>query len=98
MDKKYEELLNNKLKVENDKLDINKNIEELDKKRKITVEKCFLKVREQFQKIFSELLPGAYADLKVPTGQVLDGLEIEVKFGAKQPLNSLTQLSKFLIF
>jgi structural maintenance of chromosome 2 len=81
VDKKYEELLKNKDKVENDKMDITKNIEELDKKRKITVEKCFLSVSESFRKIFSELLPGAYADLKPTTGHVLDGLEIEVRFG-----------------
>ena len=35
------------------------NMDELDKKKKITLEKCYLKVNKDFGNIFGDLLPGA---------------------------------------
>lgn len=36
-------------------------MDELDKKRQITLEKCYMSVNKNFGEIFSDLLPNAFA-------------------------------------
>jgi len=61
VEKEYKQLIEKRDILEKDKLTINKNIEELDKKKTITLKKCFLQVNDNFGKIFSSLLPGCDA-------------------------------------
>ena len=64
-----------------DKLTIIQNINELDKKKKKTLQKCFLQVNENFGKIFSSLLHDCDAKVqKIPGKDLSDGLELHVAF------------------
>lgn len=68
-------------------------MDELDKKRQITLEKCYMTVNENFGKIFSDLLPNAFAKLSPLEGKhISEGLELSVKLG-KAWRNSLSELS-----
>ncbi|EGR27337.1 nuclear condensin complex subunit, putative, partial [Ichthyophthirius multifiliis] len=68
-------------------------MDELDKKKKETLEKCYLQVNQTFGQIFSDLLPGAAARIQPLEGQdVSEGLEIGVAFNGVWK-NSLSELS-----
>ncbi|XP_019707663.1 structural maintenance of chromosomes protein 2-2 isoform X2 [Elaeis guineensis] len=89
----YNDLISKKNIIENDKSKIKKVIEELDEKKKETLEITWAKVNKDFGSIFSMLLPGTMAKLEPPEGcSFLDGLEVRVAFGSvwKQSLSELS--------
>ncbi|XP_078446527.1 structural maintenance of chromosomes protein 2-2-like [Wolffia australiana] len=89
----YNDLINRKNIIENDKSKIKMVIEELDEKKRETLKVTWVKVTKDFGSIFSTLLPGAMAKLEPPEGGTfLDGLEVRVAFGAvwKQSLSELS--------
>lgn len=93
VEKEYKSLIEKRDILQMDKLTINKNIEELDKKKKTTLEKCYLEVNKKFGKIFSSLLPGCNAKLQKIEGKDLShGLELHVAFDGvwKQSLSELS--------
>ena len=56
------------------------NISNLDEKRNETLEKCFEQVKHNLSKIFTDLLPGAVARLKlVDQSDVTQGCEMSVE-------------------
>ncbi|PIA59901.1 hypothetical protein AQUCO_00400638v1 [Aquilegia coerulea] len=90
---KYKELMSKKIIIENDKSKIRKVIDELDEKKKETLNVTWVKVNNDFGSIFSTLLPGTMAKLEPPEGcSFLDGLEVRVAFGSvwKQSLSELS--------
>ncbi|KAL7563201.1 hypothetical protein ACA910_014475 [Epithemia clementina (nom. ined.)] len=89
----YMELLRKRKVVENDKKKIQAVIEELDVKKKVEIERTWVKVNRDFGSIFSTLLPGASAKLEPPEGmESWEGLEVKVAFG-KVWKESLSELS-----
>ncbi|WVZ01683.1 hypothetical protein V8G54_022489 [Vigna mungo] len=89
----YNDLMSKKYIIENDKSKIKKVIEELDEKKKETLNVTWIKVNKDFGSIFSTLLPGTMAKLEPPEGcSFLDGLEVRVAFGSvwKQSLSELS--------
>ncbi|KAK7283893.1 hypothetical protein RIF29_13642 [Crotalaria pallida] len=89
----YNDLMSKKNIIENDKSKIKKVIEELDEKKKETLNVTWVKVNNDFGSIFSTLLPGTMAKLEPPEGcSFLDGLEVRVAFGSvwKQSLSELS--------
>ncbi|XP_016170728.1 structural maintenance of chromosomes protein 2-1 [Arachis ipaensis] len=89
----YNDLMSKKNIIENDKSKIKKVIEELDEKKKETLNVTWVKVNTDFGSIFSTLLPGTMAKLEPPEGcSFLDGLEVRVAFGGvwKQSLSELS--------
>ncbi|CAL0303430.1 unnamed protein product [Lupinus luteus] len=89
----YNDLMSKKNIIENDKSKIKKVIEELDEKKKETLNVTWIKVNSDFGSIFSTLLPGTMAKLEPPEGcSFLDGLEVRVAFGSvwKQSLSELS--------
>nr|AFK40367.1 unknown [Lotus japonicus] len=89
----YNDLMSKKNIIENDKSKIKKVIEELDEKKKETLNVTWTKVNSDFGSIFSTLLPGTMAKLEPPEGcSFLDGLEVKVAFGSvwKQSLSELS--------
>eukprot|EP00696_Hemimastix_kukwesjijk_P018451 gnl/Hemi2/7340_TR2498_c0_g1_i1.p1 gnl/Hemi2/7340_TR2498_c0_g1~~gnl/Hemi2/7340_TR2498_c0_g1_i1.p1 ORF type:complete len:424 (-),score=183.44 gnl/Hemi2/7340_TR2498_c0_g1_i1:130-1290(-) len=92
-EQEYQDLVEKKKIVENDKLKIEAVIRELDEKKKEALQSTWLQVNKDFGSIFSTLLPGTNAKLDPPEGQsVLDGLEVKVAFGDVWK-ESLTELS-----
>eukprot|EP00056_Hartaetosiga_gracilis_P022956 m.34164 g.34164 ORF g.34164 m.34164 type:complete len:1222 (-) comp9910_c0_seq1:33-3698(-) len=92
-EKKYNDLLQKRAIVEEDKSKIEKAIEELDRKKNEALLKAHEKVNKDFGSIFSTLLPGTNARLEATIVEgVLEGLEIKVAFG-KIWKESLTELS-----
>jgi len=78
----YQEVMNKKRIIENDKAKIEKVIEELDDKKNQALKTTWAKVNRDFSSIFSTLLPNAKAKLEPPEGAtVLDGLVLRVGFG-----------------
>jgi len=75
-----------------DKMTLITNISNLDEKRKETLEKCFDQVRTNLSKIFTDLLPGAVARLKlVDPSDVTQGCEMSVEFDkVRKSLNELS--------
>ncbi|KAL4472622.1 hypothetical protein ABPG74_018571 [Tetrahymena malaccensis] len=81
VEKDYQQLNEKRQILENDKILLFKNMDELDKKKQETLEKCYLEVNKTFGQIFSDLLPGAAARIQPPEGQdVSAGLELGVAF------------------
>ncbi|NWT61605.1 SMC2 protein, partial [Erythrocercus mccallii] len=92
-EEKYNDLMKKKRIVENDKIKILAVIEELDWKKKQTLDIAWKKVNEDFGSIFSTLLPGARAVLAASkTQNVLVGMEFRVALGNTWKEN-LTELS-----
>jgi structural maintenance of chromosome 2 len=92
-EQEYQELINKKTIIENDKKKIEDVIAELDQKKSEALQKTWAKVNGDFGSIFSTLLPGTKAKLEPPEGQtVLDGLEVKVAFRGvwKQSLQELS--------
>ncbi|PKA61743.1 Structural maintenance of chromosomes protein 2-1 [Apostasia shenzhenica] len=89
----YNSLISKKNIIENDKAKIKKVIEELDQKKRETLNVTWVKVNKDFGSIFSTLLPGTMAKLEPAEGcSFLDGLEVRVAFGSlwKQSLSELS--------
>ncbi|KAL6123484.1 hypothetical protein ACLB2K_076006 [Fragaria x ananassa] len=89
----YNDLMSKKNIIENDKSKIKMVIEELDEKKKETLNVTWVKVNKDFGSIFSTLLPGTMGKLEPPEGcNFLDGLEVRVAFGGvwKQSLSELS--------
>ncbi|NXO38051.1 SMC2 protein, partial [Locustella ochotensis] len=92
-EERYNDLMKKKRIVENDKIKILAVIEELDRKKKQTLDIAWKKVNEDFGSIFSTLLPGARAVLAASkTHNVLVGMEFRVALGNTWKEN-LTELS-----
>lgn len=99
-EEKCNELLKKKRIVEDDKLRIEKTIEELDEKKNQAVTQAYAQVNQNFGSIFSTLLPGATAKLSPMEGcSVLAGLEFRVGFGDvwKKNLNELSGGQRSLV-
>ena len=93
VEKEYKSLLEKRHILEHDKVTLNVNIEELDKKKKEALDKCWKEVNKNFGKIFGTLLPGAFAKLQlIPGKDISEGLEIKVSFNNTWK-NSLSELS-----
>jgi len=92
-EQEYKELIAKKQQIEADKAQIEKFIEELDKKKNNAVLMTYEKVNEDFGNIFKSLLPGAEAKLIAPEGETIyDGLRVVVAFGGiwKESLSELS--------
>ncbi|NXO31647.1 SMC2 protein, partial [Cisticola juncidis] len=92
-EEKYNDLMKKKRIVENDKIKILAVIDELDRKKKQTLDIAWKKVNEDFGSIFSTLLPGARAVLAASKNHnALVGMEFRVALGNTWKEN-LTELS-----
>ncbi|XP_064477399.1 structural maintenance of chromosomes protein 2-like [Ornithodoros turicata] len=92
-EEQYQDLMQKKRIVMNDKAKISDVIKELDEMKNQVLQEAWKKVNEDFGSIFSTLLPGTSAKLVPPEGMtVLDGLEVKVAFGNVWK-ESLTELS-----
>eukprot|EP01029_Cantina_marsupialis_P024808 TRINITY_DN6455_c0_g1_i1.p1 TRINITY_DN6455_c0_g1~~TRINITY_DN6455_c0_g1_i1.p1 ORF type:complete len:1221 (+),score=493.95 TRINITY_DN6455_c0_g1_i1:2-3664(+) len=92
-EQEYDNLVKKKKQIGADKIQIEKTIAELDKKKNEKLERSWHNVNRDFGSIFSTLLPGTKAALSPPAGgTVLDGLEVKVAFGEVWK-ESLTELS-----
>eukprot|EP01132_Coremiostelium_polycephalum_P001504 gene1504-1896_t len=99
-EQEYNDLVEKKTIIENDKLKIEAVIEELDEKKNESLRATWIKVNKDFGSIFSTLLPGATAKLEPPEGKTeLDGLEVKVAFGGvwKETLSELSGGQKSLL-
>merc|ERR1719412_2856068 len=99
-EEQYNELINKKKIVENDKDKIMDVIGELDQKKRQALRQAWDQVNKDFGSIFSSLLPGTSAKLQPPQGQdVLDGLEVKVAFGGvwKESLGELSGGQRSLV-
>jgi len=93
VEKEFKSLLEKRSILEVDKITLTQNIEELDKKKKEALEKCWLEVNVNFGRIFSTLLPGAFAKINPVNGKdPSEGLEMKVAFNNNWK-NSLSELS-----
>ena len=81
-EQEYQEVVNKKRIIENDKRKIEAVISELDEKKNQALKTTWAKVNRDFSSIFTTLLPNAKAKLDPPEGgTVLDGLVLRVGFG-----------------
>ena len=92
-DKEYDNLVKKKEIIMKDKRNIQKAIEELDKKRKEALEKVFVKASESLNKIYKTLLPGTMAKLELVDKQdLMKGVQLRVAFNGVWK-KSLSELS-----
>eukprot|EP01129_Flabellula_baltica_P007646 TRINITY_DN2988_c0_g1_i1.p1 TRINITY_DN2988_c0_g1~~TRINITY_DN2988_c0_g1_i1.p1 ORF type:complete len:1181 (-),score=346.90 TRINITY_DN2988_c0_g1_i1:34-3576(-) len=92
-EQEYSELIEKKDQIEADKAQIEKFIDELDKKKNRAVRVTYEKVNNDFGAIFETLLPGATAKLVAEQGkEIHEGLEVKVAFGDDWK-ESLSELS-----
>ncbi|KAN0047727.1 hypothetical protein ACTA71_002112 [Dictyostelium dimigraforme] len=99
-EQEYQELMEKKKIIENDKSKIEHVIRELDEKKNESLRTTWKKVNKDFGSIFSTLLPGTSAKLEPPEGQSeLFGLEVKVAFGDvwKETLSELSGGQKSLL-
>ncbi|KAM9976714.1 hypothetical protein ACTFIR_010558 [Dictyostelium discoideum] len=99
-EQEYQELMEKKKIIENDKSKIEHVIRELDEKKNESLRTTWKKVNKDFGSIFSTLLPGTSAKLEPPEGQnELFGLEVKVAFGDvwKETLSELSGGQKSLL-
>lgn len=93
VENEFKSLIEKRQILINDKSTLYTNIEELDKKKKEALETCLSEVNKNFGKIFSSLLPGAFAKIEQMKGKELtEGLELKVAFNNAWK-NSLSELS-----
>jgi len=79
--------------VKKDRKKIEETISKLNEFKLEALEKTYKKVNEDFGLIFADLLPGSFARLEPPEGQLItEGLEIRVQLGGVWK-SSLTELS-----
>ena len=80
-DKEYTNLIKKKEIIVKDKLNIQKAIEELDKKRKEALEKVFSLTSDSLNKIYKTLLPGTMAKLEqIDNYDLMKGVHLRVAF------------------
>ncbi|NXM04576.1 SMC2 protein, partial [Tyrannus savana] len=92
-EERYNDLMKKKRTVESDKSKILAVIDELDQKKKQSLDTAWKKVNEDFASIFSTLLPGARAMLvATKDNNILSGVEFRVALGNTWKEN-LTELS-----
>ena len=92
-DKEYSNLIKKKEIILKDKLNIQKAIEELDKKRKEALEKVFSLTSDSLNKIYKTLLPGTMAKLEqIDKYDLMKGVHLRVAFNGvwKQSLAELS--------
>ncbi len=92
-DKEYSNLMKKKEIIIKDKLNIQKAIEELDKKRKEALEKVFSLTSESLNKIYKTLLPGTMAKLEqIDKYDLMKGVHLRVAFNGiwKKSLSELS--------
>jgi structural maintenance of chromosome 2 len=81
-EQEYQDVMEKKRIVENDKRKIELVMIELDEKKNQALKTTWTKVNRDFSSIFQTLLPNARAKLEPPEGgTVLDGLVMKVGFG-----------------
>jgi len=81
LDNEYIALIRRRTILETDRNTINKNIDELDKKRSESISDCVTAVNKHFREIFATFLPGTGAKLlPVNEEDLSEGLEIKVSF------------------
>mmetsp|Transcript_6733 Transcript_6733/g.15727 ORF Transcript_6733/g.15727 Transcript_6733/m.15727 type:complete len:1178 (-) Transcript_6733:176-3709(-) len=81
-EQEYQEVMDKKRIVENDKMKIEAVMQELDEKKNAALKTTWSKVNRDFSSIFHTLLPNAKCKLEPPEGgTVLDGLVLRVGFG-----------------
>jgi len=81
-EEEYQDVMEKKRIVENDKRKIEAVMMELDEKKNQALKTTWTKVNRDFSSIFHTLLPNARAKLEPPEGgTVLDGLVMKVGFG-----------------
>jgi structural maintenance of chromosome 2 len=68
-EQEYQDLVQRKTIIENDKSKIESVIDELEQKKQETLQKTWAKVNRDFGSIFSTLLPGANAKLEPEEGR-----------------------------
>lgn len=89
----FKTLLDKRVILESDKSNLNVSMTELDKKKKEALEKCWRDVNVNFGRIFTSLLPGAFAKLQpIPGKDISEGIELKVSFNNKWK-HSLSELS-----
>ena len=92
-DKEYSNLIKKKEIIVKDKMNIQKAIEELDKKRKEALEKVFNVTTESLNKIYKTLLPGTMAKLEqIDKYDLMKGVHLRVAFNGVWK-KSLSELS-----
>lgn len=92
-DKEYSNLVKRKEIIMKDKINIQKAIEDLDKKRKEALEKVFIKASESLNKIYKTLLPGTMAKLEhIDKNDLMKGVQLKVAFNGVWK-KSLSELS-----
>ena len=80
-DKEYTNLIKKKEIIIKDKVNIQKAIEELDKKRKEALEKVFSLTSDSLNKIYKTLLPGTMAKLEqIDNYDLMKGVHLRVAF------------------
>ena len=92
-DKEYENLIKKKDIIAKDKLNIEKAIEELDKKRKEALKVVFSDASDNLNKIYKTLLPGTMAKLEqIDQYDLMKGVHLRVAFNGvwKQSLAELS--------
>ena len=92
-DKEYTNLIKKKEIIIKDKVNIQKAIEELDKKRKEALEKVFSLTSDSLNKIYKTLLPGTMARLEqIDKYDLMKGVHLRVAFNGvwKQSLSELS--------
>ncbi|GFY64325.1 structural maintenance of chromosomes protein 2 [Trichonephila inaurata madagascariensis] len=99
VEEQYQNLLQKKNIVCNDKITIENVIKELDEKKKTALRDACVRVDKDFGSIFRTLLPGSDAKLAHPSGDVLGGVEFKVAFGKvwKESLSELSGGQKSLV-
>jgi len=81
-EQEYQDVMEKKRIVENDKRKIEMVMDELDEKKNQALKTTWTKVNRDFSSIFHTLLPNAKSKLEPPEGgTVLDGLVMKVGFG-----------------
>merc|ERR1719444_667457 len=92
-EQEYQELLQKRDIILNDKCKIEEVIADLDEKKTETLRRTWMKVNKDFGSIFGTLLPNTNAKLEPPEGMdASEGLEIKVAFNGvwKQSLSELS--------
>ena len=92
-EKNYNDLVKKKEIILKDKQNIQKAIDELDKKRKDALERIYSEVNKNINIIYSALLPGTKARLNLVDGKdLMSGIELQVAFNNvwKKSLNELS--------
>ncbi|CAA9996176.1 unnamed protein product [Nesidiocoris tenuis] len=99
-EEQFREVMNKKTIIEEDRSKILSVIDELDVKKEEVIRKAWEKVNQDFNSIFSSLLPTAQAKLKPVDGKsFMDGLEVKVGFGGlwKDSLDELSGGQRSLV-